>query len=168
MAEHYGVVVGQAHVELLQLYLGHPLHVPAGFVHVQQSPHGGQHVAPAPHLQVDGDGVDDGQSCLRLLPQDAGEDLGVVEVAGEGPLLAGGAEGQDSGGQRTVVLAEGQDSGQWSQPKAGRTILCSGQSACWVVDGETVLEGGVVRGGSCKVVEVTCGGSATTGLTRLG
>ena len=73
VTEHDGVVVGQAHVELLQLYLGHSLLVPAGLVLVEQSPHGGQHVAPAPHLQVDRDGIDDGQSCLRLLPQDAGE-----------------------------------------------------------------------------------------------
>ena len=34
VTEHDGVVVGQAHVELLQLYLCHPLHVPGGLVHV--------------------------------------------------------------------------------------------------------------------------------------
>jgi hypothetical protein len=75
----------------LQLQLGHSLQFSV-FPNIQQSLCGRRRGAPPPHLQVHGDGVHYGEGRVGLLAQDAGEDLRVVEVAGERALPKGRPE----------------------------------------------------------------------------
>ena len=88
-------MVGQPHIELLQLDIQNPLNV-ALVLDVQKTLRGRQHVTPTPDLDVDGHRINDGQRSLVLLADDAGEHLGVVEVTGQRPLPERGPEGEDS------------------------------------------------------------------------
>jgi len=82
--KHEPVVVGQADVELLQLDLSSPGPLFRVLSQIDQT--FARAGTPIPDLEVDGDGVDDGQSGVLLRAEDAGEDLGVVEVARERPV----------------------------------------------------------------------------------
>ena len=82
--KHEPVVVRQPDVELLELDLRRPRPLLLLLSEVDQT------LARAggsiPDLEVDGDRVDDGQRRVFLGAEDAGKDLGVVEVAREGSV----------------------------------------------------------------------------------
>ena len=79
--KHQPVVVRQPDVELLQLDLSGPGPLLSLLGKIDQTL--AHALVSIPDFEVDGDRVDDGEGRVFLGAEDAGKDLGVVEVAGE-------------------------------------------------------------------------------------